>query len=124
MEEHDCSEDNDCQGIVIDDDHDAVESISENLELKGICVVGKGYNGEEAYQLFKSTHPKFVLLDMKMPEYDGAYAIKKIKDEYPNAKIIVLTAYADYQFDREEVTAVMTKPYKMKQVLSVIEEIC
>lgn len=124
MEELPCPEDNNCQGIVIDDDSDAVDSISARLELNGICVVGKGYNGEEAYQLYKSTHPQFVILDMNMPEYDGAYAIKKIKDEDPNAKIIVLTGYTDYVFNRNEVTSIMSKPYNMKQILNVIEEIC
>jgi len=123
MEESDCPPDVDCQGIVIDDDLDAIDSISEYLELKGICVVGKGHNGEEAYQLYKSHHPKFVILDMKMPEYDGAYAIKKIKDEDPNAKIIVLTAYTEYDFDVKEVTAVLEKPCRVKDVLEVIEKI-
>ena len=60
---------------------------------------------------------------MKMPKYDGAYAIKKIKDEDPNAKIIVLTAYTEYDFDVNEVTAVLEKPYRVKDVLEVIEKI-
>lgn len=111
----------DCQGIVIDDDPDVVDSISNILENKGVCIVGKGYNGEEAFQMFKKLRPKFVILDMKMPEYDGAYAIKKIKNEDSNAKIIVLTAYTEYTFDKNEVTAVFTKPFNIDEVISLIQ---
>ena len=59
-----------------------------------------------------------------MPKYDGAYAIKKIKDEDANAKIIVVTGYTNIEFDRDEVVAVYLKPYKMSQILKTIEEIC
>jgi len=117
-------EDNDCQGIVIDDDIDALDSLSDLLKLKGISIIGKGTNGEEAYQLYKLCHPKFVILDMKMPKYDGAYAIKKIKNEDPSAKIIVLSGYTDFKIDQDEVTAVMLKPYNVKKVIDLIEEIC
>ena len=124
MEELENPEDDDCKGIVIDDDSDAVDSISDFFKLKGVCVVGKGSDGEEAYQLFKKLHPKFIILDMNMPKYDGAYAIKKIKDEDPNAKIIVVTGYTNYEFDREEVVAVYSKPYDISQIVKTIEEIC
>ena len=124
MEVLTCPEDNDCRGIVIDDDIDALDSLSELLELNGISVIGKGTNGEEAYQLYKLCHPKFVILDMKMPKYDGAYAIKKIKNDDPNAKIIVLSGYTDFKIDQDEVTAVMLKPYDVKKVINLIEGIC
>ena len=112
----------DCQGIVIDDDPDMVDSISNILEDKGVCIIGKGSNGEEAFQMFKKLRPKFVILDMKMPEYDGAYAIKKIKNEDPNAKIIVLTGYPEYAFDKNEVTAVFTKPFNTDEIVSLIQD--
>lgn len=112
----------DCQGIVIDDDPDAVDSISNILENKGVCIIGKGYNGEEAFQLFKKLRPKFVILDMKMPVYDGVYAIKKIKNEDPNAKIIVLTGYPEYAFDKNKVTAVFIKPFNSAEIVSLIQD--
>ena len=112
----------DCQGIIIDDDPDAVDSISQILESRGVCIVGKGYNGEEAFQLFKKLRPKFVVLDMKMPEYDGSYAIKKIKNEDPNAKIIGITGYQEHDFDKNEVIAVFSKPLNMIEIVSFIQD--
>ena len=78
--------------LVIDDDRDAVESMSECLELKGIKVVGKGYDGGEAAGLYQKLRPDLVLLDIMMPKYDGIYAAKAIRSIDPNSKIVMVTA--------------------------------
>lgn len=65
--------------IVVDDNEDLVYSMSELLEIHGIEVVGKGYNGLEGVELFNRLHPDVVLLDLMMPEYDGLYALKKFE---------------------------------------------
>jgi len=107
--------------IVIDDDHDAVRSLSTLLEIKGVEVEGKGYDGKEAIDLYKDLRPDAVLLDMLMPEYDGKYAIRKIKNDDPDAKIVVLTAYKpNYEFEENEVAAVFEKPYKISEVIEAI----
>jgi len=109
--------------IVIDDDHDAVRSLSTLLEMKGVSVEGKGYDGKEAVDLYKDLRPDVVLLDMLMPEFDGKYAIKKIKKDDPDAKIIVLTAYKpNYEFEENEVAAVFDKPYKISEVIEEISK--
>ena len=107
--------------IVIDDDHDAVRSLSTLLEMKGVSVEGKGYDGKEAAELYKDLRPDVVLLDMLMPKYDGKYAIRKIKNIDPDAKIVVLTAYRpSYEFEKNEVTAVFDKPFKISEVIEAI----
>lgn len=42
-------------------------------------ITGMAQNGKEAYELCKENTPDVVLMDMRMPEYDGAYGIEKIK---------------------------------------------
>jgi two-component system chemotaxis response regulator CheY len=107
--------------IVVDDDHDAVRTLSTLLEMKGITVEAKGYDGKEAVELFRDHQPDAVLLDMIMPEFDGKYAIKQLKKEDENVKIIVLTAYKpNYEFEKNEVAAVFDKPYKISDVINVI----
>ncbi|MFB5630988.1 MAG: response regulator [Nitrosopumilaceae archaeon] len=109
--------------IVIDDDYDAVRTLSTLLEMKGISVEGKGYDGKEAVELFRIHQPDAVLLDMMMPEFDGKFAIKNLKKEDENVKIIVLTAYKpNYEFEKNEVAAVFDKPYNISEVIQAISK--
>ena len=107
--------------IVIDDDKDSVETLSALLQQKGVDVVGIGFDGKDALDLYVQEKPDFVILDMKMPEYDGPYAINKIKEIDPNAKIIAVTAYTDYQFKTGDVLASLKKPYEISELLKVIK---
>ncbi len=77
--------------IVIDDDKDIVNITSELLELHGMNVIGKGYDGLEAVELFDKLHPDLVLLDVMMPQYDGLYALRKIREKDPIANVIIVS---------------------------------
>lgn len=110
--------------IVIDDDEDTVRLFSEFLEEHGINVIGNGFDGITAVKLFKKTKPDVVLIDLNMPNGSGFYAIKKIQDINPKAKIIAVTA--DGSFATEEKLEklnipLIQKPFKMDQVISIIQ---
>jgi len=109
--------------IVIDDDEDSSDSICQALEISEINVIGKGFDGEQAYQLYKTLTPDVVILDMNMPNYDGAYALEKIKQDYPNAKIIVVTGFTDYTFEKKQADAIFTKPYDLEPFIDTINRI-
>ncbi len=107
--------------VVVDDDRDSVRTLSTLLEMKGITVEGKGYDGKDAVELYEDLRPDAILLDMMMPQYDGKYAIKKIKKLDPDARILVLTAYKpSYEFEENEVSAVFDKPYKISKLIEAI----
>ena len=68
------------------------------LELDdGIEVVALAENGKEAYEKCKVYTPDVVLMDMRMPDYDGAYGICAIKQEHHTIKVLVLTTFDDEQ---------------------------
>lgn len=68
--------------------------LEQDSELQ---VIGMASNGLEAYELCKETLPDIVLMDMCMPEYDGAFGIRKIKAEFPVLPVLVLTTFDDKQ---------------------------
>lgn len=108
--------------IIVDDEKDAVDLLSNFLEMMGFSVVGRGYNGCEAVRMYEKTNPTFVVLDMKMPMYDGAYAISMIKKMDPDAKIFVITGYSPYDDLEKDVIAVFTKPCDLHQLHDQIKK--
>jgi DNA-binding NarL/FixJ family response regulator len=57
-------------------------------------LVGEAENGAQAIEAFRKLKPDVTLMDLQMPHVNGVDAIIKIREEFPNARIIVLTTYA------------------------------
>jgi DNA-binding NarL/FixJ family response regulator len=56
-------------------------------------VVAEAANGEEALERYRELRPDIVLMDLSMPVMDGLSATRAILDEFPDARVIVLTTY-------------------------------
>ena len=115
------------RAIVIDDDQDTLDIFCEFLKLRDVDVVGRARNGLKALTTYKETKPDVVLMDVMMPEYDGFFGLKKIKNFDPNSKVIMVTA------DLTEETAqklkelgaseILYKPYEIDQVMKTINKL-
>lgn len=83
--------------IMIVDDHAILRRglISLMEVTHGIKVIGEATNGEEAIHLAKSLKPDVILMDLVMPGIDGIEAIKAIKQNNPESRILVLTSFSD-----------------------------
>jgi len=78
---------------ITDDSHFIVRQLSDFFEKTiGFEVVGKGYNGNEAVELYRTFKPDLATIDLQMPEKDGKTALKEILAEFPNARILVVSA--------------------------------
>lgn len=59
-----------------------------------MVLVAEASNGREAVEQFRAHRPDVTLMDVQMPEVNGIDAIIKIREEFPQARIIVLTTYS------------------------------
>src|SRR3954465_1837518 len=58
-----------------------------------MTVIAEGTNGQEAVELFRQHQPDITLMDLRMPMLSGVEAITRIRHEFPQARIIVLTTF-------------------------------
>jgi len=82
--------------ILTVDDHPVVrQGIAGLVGVQpDMVMVGEASNGREAMQQFRTHHPDITLMDLQMPELSGLDALIAIRNEFPDAKVIVLTTYA------------------------------
>ncbi len=83
--------------VVVADDHAVVrEGLAQLLSTAAdVELVGAAANGSEAVDVVDREHPDVVLMDLSMPEVDGAEATRRILAADPTARVVVLTSFAD-----------------------------
>lgn len=82
--------------VIADDIQILRQGLKAILEQdKEIEVCGLAADGRQAWQLVGKLRPDVVLMDMRMPEYDGSYGITKIKADFPDIRVLVLTTFDD-----------------------------
>jgi DNA-binding NarL/FixJ family response regulator len=82
--------------ILVVDDHPVVRAGIQTLVTgqADMSVVAQAANGREAIQQFRTHRPDVTLMDIQMPEMNGLDALIAIRNESPEARIIMLTTYA------------------------------
>jgi DNA-binding NarL/FixJ family response regulator len=111
--------------VLLADDHQILrDGIRRGLESAGEQVVGEADNGEHALELVRETNPDIVLMDLSMPVLDGVSATRRITDEFPDVRVVVLTMHDDPQRTRAALEAgavgYMTKGTSFADVLDTL----
>lgn len=82
--------------LLVDDQSLFREGLRTLLEVQGdFQIVGEAANGEEALRLTATMQPEVILMDLRMPIMDGVTATRRIRDLFPNIRVIVLTTFDD-----------------------------
>ncbi len=82
--------------VLLVDDHSLFrEGLRTLLSVRGINIVGIAENGLDALEQTRALLPDLILMDVDMPQLNGVEATRRIKAEFPDARIVMLTVSAD-----------------------------
>ena len=115
--------------ILIADDSGSVRRVLKMFlqDRKGIKVCGEAVNGFEAVEKARTLRPDLLLLDLAMPEMNGAEAASVLKKMMPNMPIIVFTMFSD-NIGRSLASALgvdmaLSKPEGLRALVEAIESL-
>ena len=113
--------------ILIADDSAYMRSILKDLLLRnGYDVIGEAENGKEVLGLYRKLKPDVVAMDIMMPEMSGIQALKEIKENYPEARVVMSAAMGQQHFVVEAIRAgaadFFIKPVQAERVVEAIDK--
>ncbi|WP_430593108.1 response regulator [Humidisolicoccus flavus] len=102
--------------LLVDDQTLVRQGIRSLLEIAtGFEVVGEASDGAEALEIAKHTRPDVILLDLRMPRFDGIWALESLRDQGIAIPVLVLTTFDDDEFVLRALQA-GAKGYLLKDV--------
>ncbi|MFK2825006.1 response regulator [Bacillus sp. B190/17] len=112
--------------LVVDDAAFMRMMIKDILTKNGFDVVGEAADGAQAVEKYKELKPDLVTMDITMPEKDGISALKEIKADDPNAKIIMCSAMGQQSMVIDAIQAgakdFIVKPFQPDRVIEAISK--
>jgi NarL family two-component system response regulator LiaR len=83
--------------VMIVDDHSMVRrGLATILRVRpDLQLVGEANNGQEALQICEQVQPDVILMDLVMPEMDGAAATRALREKRPEIQVIALTSFKE-----------------------------
>ncbi|OMF63295.1 two-component system response regulator [Paenibacillus sp. FSL R5-0490] len=113
--------------LIVDDAKFMRVTLSSILKKADHDIVGEGENGKEAVDLFVNLKPDLVMMDITMPEMSGLEAVREIKRENPNAKVIMCSAMGQQKVVVESIEAgakdFIIKPFDEGRVLEAVNRV-
>jgi DNA-binding NarL/FixJ family response regulator len=86
--------------VLLADDHTIVRAGIRSLleKMERVEVVGEAGDGREALKMVKTTRPNIVLMDIAMPSLNGLDATMRLRKEFPEVRVIILSMYANEEY--------------------------
>jgi DNA-binding NarL/FixJ family response regulator len=90
---------NPIQILLVDDQRLMREGLRTLLELEpDLVIVGEAENGAAGLTLAEQLHPDVILMDIRMPGMDGVEATRRLREHWPQIKVIILTTFDDDEY--------------------------
>jgi DNA-binding response OmpR family regulator len=109
--------------LIVDDDETFCQLLAEVLEGKGMNVVWTT-DGLEGYEMSLYEAYDLFILDQRMPLIFGTELVQELKKDNPEAKIILISAFADEVLQNKSQSLgvpVLSKPFSAKRLLQLVE---
>ena len=113
--------------LIVDDALTTVKKLTVMLESLGHKVVGCARTGRDAVAAFRTLQPDLVTMDITMPGINGVEATRRIIEEYPSARVIIVTAFGHERMVMEafDVGALgyLLKPLRLEKLSDMIDKV-
>jgi DNA-binding NarL/FixJ family response regulator len=112
--------------LIVDDSFVVRQTLKRYLSTRGdVVVCGEAVNGREAVQRAMALRPDLVLLDLAMPELNGAEVASVLKSAMPDTRIILFTMYREnigkYLSSAVGIDLVLSKPDGVAKLAAAID---
>jgi len=111
--------------LIVDDDKDTCELILRELESKRYEVLCS-YNGREALKLCEATKFDLIIADVFMPQVDGTEILAKVKSQYPDTIVLMITGMGDNELwidlMNKGAHQLVTKPFRPFQIRRIVDK--
>lgn len=113
--------------LIVDDAKFMRITLTNILKKANHEIVGEAENGREAVRLYRELKPDLVTMDITMPEMSGLDAVKEIKRDYKDAKIIMCSAMGQQKMVVDAIEAgakdFIVKPFDESQVVDSVSRL-
>ena len=113
--------------MIVDDSNIIRRRIERCQNVPDLEVVGSACNGIEAIELFMTTDPDIVTMDITMPQMDGIECVERLVEIKPDVLILVVSALADKATAVEAMekgaNGFLNKPFTDRQLNDALEEL-
>ncbi len=111
--------------LFVDDEEDFVRTMAERMEMR---EVGSdiALDGEQALEMLEEEVPDVMVLDLRMPGIDGMEVLRRVRKQYPQMKVIIMTGHGS---DKDEAEArrlgafdYLRKPVDINDLMEIVRE--
>lgn len=109
--------------LVVEDDHELMEALTDTLSLAGYTVA-TAKDGSDALRVLEENPCNLVVSDVQMPKMDGHTFLKKVKTNHPDLPVMLMTAYGSIQQAvdamRDGAVDYMVKPFEAEVLVNMV----
>lgn len=114
--------------FIVEDEHLEIEALELILtqQADDVDVVGTAASGTVALENIRKTTPDIVIMDINIPEMNGIEVLRQIKKDDPNTKVILITAFNEFDFAHQAIKAkvddFLLKPIRPAQLIEAVNQ--